>query len=149
MPHDDSQAARVTPPTCPHCGESLEEVLDLPYGYWEWDGFEYKLRPTVCSTRPGRRVTGTAVLSARSVWAGSNAPSGSPPARHVERRYGDSEERKAGSALAATWEPACTVPRSATRTSPAPAAAKRCRVASPGARPSASDDRPSLRSPNP
>jgi len=46
MPHDDIQAARVTPPPCPHCGESLEEVLDLPYGYWEWDGFEYKLRAT-------------------------------------------------------------------------------------------------------
>ena len=46
MPDIDSDATRVTPPACPHCGEDLEAVLDLPYGYWEWDGFEYKHRAT-------------------------------------------------------------------------------------------------------
>lgn len=38
--------AEMNPPACPHCGKILELVLDLPYGYWEWDGFEYKLRAT-------------------------------------------------------------------------------------------------------
>ncbi len=33
-------------PTCPGCGHPLERVLDLPYGYWEWDGGAYRLRST-------------------------------------------------------------------------------------------------------
>jgi hypothetical protein len=36
-------------PTCPGCGEPLARVLDLPYGYWQWDGERYKLSST--STR--------------------------------------------------------------------------------------------------
>ncbi len=31
---------------CPHCGEPLNQVLDLPYGYWEWDGERYNLKST-------------------------------------------------------------------------------------------------------
>src|SRR5665811_2388970 len=30
-------------PTCPHCGTPVTRVLDLPYGYWEWGGTEYRL----------------------------------------------------------------------------------------------------------
>ncbi len=30
-------------PTCPGCGAPLDRVLDLPYGYWSWDGQRYKL----------------------------------------------------------------------------------------------------------
>jgi hypothetical protein len=33
-------------PTCPGCGESLDRVLDLPYGFWEWSGSGYELRST-------------------------------------------------------------------------------------------------------
>ena len=28
-------------PSCPHCGEPVTRALDLPYGWWEWDGSEY------------------------------------------------------------------------------------------------------------
>jgi len=37
------------PPTCPGCGQPLDKVLDLPYGYWAWTGQAYELRST--STR--------------------------------------------------------------------------------------------------
>ncbi|MBV6509804.1 MAG: hypothetical protein JJLCMIEE_02904 [Acidimicrobiales bacterium] len=33
-------------PTCPSCGDALTRVLDLPYGYWEWNGTEYELKST-------------------------------------------------------------------------------------------------------
>lgn len=33
-------------PTCPNCKEPLLRVVDLPYGYWEWDGERYKARST-------------------------------------------------------------------------------------------------------
>lgn len=33
-------------PTCPSCGAPLDRVLDLPYGYWQWDGGEYRLTST-------------------------------------------------------------------------------------------------------
>ena len=33
-------------PTCPGCGEPLTKVLDLPYGFWEFDGERYQLRST-------------------------------------------------------------------------------------------------------
>jgi hypothetical protein len=36
----------MNPPTCPGCGEPLTRVLDLPYGFWEWDGHGYHLRST-------------------------------------------------------------------------------------------------------
>ncbi|MHB1923316.1 MAG: hypothetical protein ACYCSJ_01345 [Acidimicrobiales bacterium] len=34
-------------PTCPGCGEALTRVVDLPYGYWEWDGAAYRHRYSV------------------------------------------------------------------------------------------------------
>ena len=34
----------MTTPTCPACHEPLDRVVDLPYGYWEWDGTSYKAR---------------------------------------------------------------------------------------------------------
>lgn len=33
-----------TCPPCPHCGRPLSRVLDLPYGWWEWDGASYAQR---------------------------------------------------------------------------------------------------------
>ncbi len=36
-------------PTCPHCGEPITRVLDLPYGWWEWDGDRFRL--TTASSR--------------------------------------------------------------------------------------------------
>ena len=30
-------------PNCPNCGRPITRVLDLPYGWWEWDGGGYKL----------------------------------------------------------------------------------------------------------
>ena len=33
-----------SPPTCPGCGQALTRVVDLPYGYWEWDGTVYRHR---------------------------------------------------------------------------------------------------------
>jgi len=33
-------------PPCPGCGKPLNRVLDIPYGYWEWNGASYKLRST-------------------------------------------------------------------------------------------------------
>jgi hypothetical protein len=32
------------PPACPHCGEPLERVVDLPYGYWSFEDGRYVLR---------------------------------------------------------------------------------------------------------
>lgn len=34
----------ATAPTCPNCGEALDVVLDIPYGYWAWNGTRYELR---------------------------------------------------------------------------------------------------------
>ncbi|MDP7066940.1 MAG: hypothetical protein QF637_04905 [Acidimicrobiales bacterium] len=31
---------------CPHCDTPLDKVLDLPYGYWQWDGERYVLATT-------------------------------------------------------------------------------------------------------
>jgi hypothetical protein len=33
----------MTPPNCPHCSKPLTRVLDLPYGWWEWEGSKYAL----------------------------------------------------------------------------------------------------------
>jgi hypothetical protein len=32
-------------PICPNCGQSLHRVIDVPYGWWEWDSAagEYRL----------------------------------------------------------------------------------------------------------
>ena len=37
-------------PECPNCGKPLDQVLDLPYGYWAWTGEGYRL------TSPSSRV---------------------------------------------------------------------------------------------
>ena len=39
----------MSAPNCPQCGKPLTRVLDLPYGWWEWNGREYEL--TTASTR--------------------------------------------------------------------------------------------------
>ena len=39
----------MSAPNCPQCGKPLTRVLDLPYGWWEWNGSEYEL--TTASTR--------------------------------------------------------------------------------------------------
>ncbi len=31
-------------PTCPSCGNPVQRVLDLSYGYWEWNGTGYAHR---------------------------------------------------------------------------------------------------------
>jgi hypothetical protein len=36
-------------PTCEHCGQPVTRALDLPYGWWEWDGKGYALK--TASTR--------------------------------------------------------------------------------------------------
>jgi hypothetical protein len=46
MLNDKPKEMEANPPVCPHCDKILELVLDLPYGYWEWDGFQYRLRAT-------------------------------------------------------------------------------------------------------
>lgn len=33
-------------PKCPGCGEPLDRVLDVPYGYWQWNGSAYELKST-------------------------------------------------------------------------------------------------------
>ncbi len=30
-------------PNCPNCGKPITRVLDLPYGWWEWNGDKFKL----------------------------------------------------------------------------------------------------------
>ena len=30
-------------PLCPHCGEPIDQVVDVPYGWWEWNGEKYVL----------------------------------------------------------------------------------------------------------
>ena len=30
-------------PICPNCGEPIEKVVDVPYGWWEWNGSKYVL----------------------------------------------------------------------------------------------------------
>lgn len=37
-------AEPVTPPTCPSCGQPITRVVDVPYGWWEWDTDRYVLR---------------------------------------------------------------------------------------------------------
>jgi len=36
-------------PRCPHCHEPVLRALDLPYGWWEWNGTGYQL--TTASAR--------------------------------------------------------------------------------------------------
>ena len=36
-------------PNCPNCGKPITRVVDVPYGWWEWNGTEYK--STTAATR--------------------------------------------------------------------------------------------------
>jgi hypothetical protein len=36
-------------PNCPNCGQPITRVLDLPYGWWEWNGQKYA--PATAATR--------------------------------------------------------------------------------------------------
>ena len=31
-------------PICPNCHQPIERALDLPYGWWVWNGTGYRLR---------------------------------------------------------------------------------------------------------
>jgi hypothetical protein len=31
-------------PLCPHCHQPITRALDLPYGWWEWEGDGYHLK---------------------------------------------------------------------------------------------------------
>ena len=37
-------------PRCPKCGEPIDKVVDVPYGWWEWNGAKYELK-TAASAR--------------------------------------------------------------------------------------------------
>lgn len=28
-------------PKCPKCGQAVTKVVDVPYGWWEWNGTKY------------------------------------------------------------------------------------------------------------
>lgn len=34
----------MTAPTCPKCGSPITRALDVPYGWWEWEGDRYVRR---------------------------------------------------------------------------------------------------------
>jgi hypothetical protein len=38
-------------PTCPNCGEPVERILDLAYGYWQWEPDAERFAPRTCSER--------------------------------------------------------------------------------------------------
>lgn len=38
-------------PNCPKCGEPVTRILDLAYGYWEWDAESDRYRHRTCSDR--------------------------------------------------------------------------------------------------
>lgn len=38
-------------PTCPNCGEPVTRILDLAYGYWEWDVASERYAHRTCSDR--------------------------------------------------------------------------------------------------
>ena len=38
-------------PVCPHCGEPVTRILDLAYGYWEWDAGRERYEHRTCSNR--------------------------------------------------------------------------------------------------
>ncbi len=31
-------------PNCPKCGQPVTRVVDVPYGWWEWNGARYEAR---------------------------------------------------------------------------------------------------------
>lgn len=38
-------------PDCPHCGRPVTRILDLAYGYWEWDAERQRYEHRTCSDR--------------------------------------------------------------------------------------------------
>jgi hypothetical protein len=36
-------------PLCPNCGKAITRVVDVPYGWWEWNGEKY----TPCTAATG------------------------------------------------------------------------------------------------
>ena len=36
----DEGAPTMDAPICPNCGEPITRVVDVPYGWWEWNGDE-------------------------------------------------------------------------------------------------------------
>jgi hypothetical protein len=38
-------------PICPSCGEAVERILDLAYGYWQWDAEQDRFVFRTCSDR--------------------------------------------------------------------------------------------------
>lgn len=38
-------------PICPNCGQPADRILDLPYGYWEWNEDEESFQLRTCSQR--------------------------------------------------------------------------------------------------
>jgi hypothetical protein len=38
-------------PICPHCGQPVTRILDLAYGYWQWNDEKQQYDHKTCSTR--------------------------------------------------------------------------------------------------
>lgn len=38
-------------PNCPNCGQPLHRVIDVPYGWWEWDAATGSYRPQNAASR--------------------------------------------------------------------------------------------------
>ena len=38
-------------PTCPNCGAPITRVVDVPYGWWEWDKATGSYRMCTAATR--------------------------------------------------------------------------------------------------
>ena len=38
-------------PICPNCGEPINKVVDVPYGWWEWNAEKGKYVLTTAATR--------------------------------------------------------------------------------------------------
>jgi hypothetical protein len=36
-------------PQCPNCGEPIDKVVDVPYGWWQWNGDQYVLTTAATS----------------------------------------------------------------------------------------------------
>ena len=38
-------------PICPNCGQALSRVVDVPYGWWEWDAAAGRYQHQTAATR--------------------------------------------------------------------------------------------------
>lgn len=63
-------------PTCPSCHKPIQQILDLSYGYWEWDGTGYKHRTTTAAVAAVPFTCGACLSELPSVH-----PQDFPPAR--------------------------------------------------------------------